>query len=157
MHNAPPVVYPVGRFVWARRMLLLLALSDALALGLWQLSAGASWLKWAWLVWAVCLCAALYTRLRDVASGGLLVWTGEDWLLRDVNGGEIQAQLSVVLDSGSALGLVFRTVGGPWHQGQCFAWLEERDMPQMWHGFRCAVYSRSTDGRQPDGHIPDSF
>lgn len=156
MHNAPPAVYPVGRFVWARWVLLLLALSAALAQGLWQISVGASWPQWAWLAWAVCVCAALYTSSSDMASEGLLVWTGEDWLWRDDKGREIQVHLSVLLDSGSALGLVFRTAGEAWPLWHRFAWLQERDMPQMWHGFRCAVYSRSTAERKPDDHTPDS-
>ena len=157
MHNAPPVVFPVGRFVWGRRVMLVLALCGALGLGFWQANANASGVQWAWASWGICVLAAMYASTKDTLAGGTLVWTGEVWLWRDAKGREMETQLRVLLDVGSALGLGLRPVEAPWRLSQRFVWLEGRDMPQMWHGLRCAVYSRSNVERKPADHASDAF
>lgn len=157
MHNAPPVVFPVGRFVWARRLLWVLALCGALGLVFWQANTNSFGVKWAWASWGICVLAATYASTSDILLGGYLVWTGEVWLWRDAKGREMEMQLRVLLDVGSALGLVLRCADAPWYFPQRFAWLEDRDMPQMWHGLRCAVYSRPKAVRKPGDHVSDAF
>ena len=99
----------------------------------------------------------MYASKQDLLAGGCLIWTGEFWLWRDAKGRETETQLQVMLDVGSAIGLVLVPVDAPWRWTQRFAWLEGRDMPQLWHGFRCAVYSRSKAERKSAHHAGDAF
>jgi hypothetical protein len=150
MHNAPPVAFPVGRFVWGRALWLSASLLGASGLIVWQQTSGASGagvlLPWAF--WAVCVAGAAVWCPRQHLSQGRLFWSGEDWFWmpdRAAGQGEIQSvSLSVGLDLGFGLLLWLRltpegaTKPGPLRS----AWLEKQSMPSKWHGFRCAVYSR---------------
>jgi hypothetical protein len=152
MHNAPPVAYPVGRFVWGRVLFVLVFLLSAAGLTSWQwLSQAASTMVWsAWVFWAVCASATAYGGPKQTLSEGHLLWSGEAWLWQSVLGADALSQddqglnLAVGMDFGGGMLLLLqagdepRQGHGPWF---C-AWVSERAMPSKWHGFRCAVYSR---------------
>jgi hypothetical protein len=152
MHNAPPVAFPVGRFVWGRALMLGLAWLSALGLIGWQVFGQASvGMKiLAWIFWAMCVGTAAAWCPRQALTKGRVFWSGEAWLWQlEGNEGRGQAEeqrieVSVGLDMGFGLLLFVRMLD---EQGQSCgrlvsAWLQERTMPSKWHGFRCAVYSR---------------
>jgi hypothetical protein len=152
MHNAPPVAYPVGRFVWGPVLLAAVLLLSAAGLVSWQLqSQASSTLVWsAWIFWAACGAATVYGGPKQTLSEGHLLWSGEAWLWQSVLGEDALSQddqglnLAVGMDFGGGMLLLLQAGGelrqghGPWF---C-AWVSEQAMPSKWHGFRCAVYSR---------------
>ena len=141
MHNAPPVVFPVGRFVWGRWVMLALALLGGIGL-MWHPHFPVFNLQpWALSGWGLLLLAAIWATRVDHWQTGTLVWTGEVWLWRDPQDHEWEVGLQVVWDTGSAMGLALspqRTYRVPLKR---FVWLSQDDLPVLWHGFRCAVYS----------------
>ena len=146
MLNAPPVAFPVGRFVWGRVAHFLLAMCGATGLLIWQVQANVSSIQsWvSWFFWCVCVVAALWWAPRQTLSDGRMFWSGESWFCISPEGHQQGIEVSVCLDLNSALGLFVQPVdesGQP--QGPAaYAWMRERTMPSKWHGFRCAVYSR---------------
>jgi len=149
MYNAPPVAFPVGRFVWGRAALMGAALLSALGLVGWQVSGQASFamVGSAWFFWALCMFGAVVWGPRQAMQGGRVFWSGEAWLWLADEGKnkdeELRIEVTVGLDLGSRLLLFVRMLD---EQEQrygllSFAWLEEVTMPSKWHGFRCAVYS----------------
>ena len=149
MHNAPPVVYPVGRFVWGIWILGGLALLGAAGLLVWQIAALPDWpyMAAAWLLWGASLLGALVCWYQERSSCGQLVWSGEDWFWRDPLGADMPVRLHVLLDAGRFMILAY--VGFEGHSLQNhraqYAVLHHASMPSFWHGFRCAVYSRPKD------------
>ncbi|MCE2781272.1 hypothetical protein [Limnohabitans sp.] len=149
MHNAPPVAFPVGRFVWGRVLLWAAATLSAAGLIGWQMhSQAATWLvACAWGFWWLCWVATAAWAPRQHASGGNLFWTGEAWFWQAEHALSAPAQavrLTVGLDTGSGLLMWVQHVDD---QGRAMgpltsAWLQSDAMPSKWHGFRCAVYSR---------------
>ena len=149
MHNAPPVAFPVGRFVWGRVLGLATATLSAAGLIAWQVqSQAATWLvACAWGFWALSWVATAAWAPCQHASGGRLFWTGESWFWQAEHELSAQAQavrLTVGLDTGSGLLMWVQSVDD---QGRVMgpltsAWLQADAMPSKWHGFRCAVYSR---------------
>ncbi len=149
MYNAPPVAFPVGRFVWGRVVLLAAATLSAVGLIVWQMqSQAATWLvACAWGFWLLCWVATAAWAPQQHASGGRLLWTGDAWFWQAEHDLSAQAQavrLTVGLDTGSGLLLWVQSVDD---QGRVMgplssAWLQADAMPSKWHGFRCAVYSR---------------
>jgi len=149
MHNAPPVAFPVGRFVLGRALFLAAATLSAAGLVGWQMQSQASTLlvACAWGLWLLCGVAAAAWSPRQHVSGGSLFWTGEAWFWQAEHDLSAQAQavrLTVGLDTGSSLLMWVQSVDdqdrvrGPLTS----AWLQADAMPSKWHGFRCAVYSR---------------
>jgi hypothetical protein len=146
MHNAPPVVFPVGRFVWGRWVMLALAFLGGIGL-LWHpLFPVLNVHPWALSAWGLLLLAALWATRVDHWQNGTLVWTGELWLWRDPQEHEWEVSLQVVLDTGSSMGLALTPLRtGPISMKR-FVWLSQGDLPVLWHGFRCAVYSPAFKG-----------
>jgi hypothetical protein len=147
MHNAPPVVYPVGRFVWGAWISGVIAAVGAAALWVWQVLAlpDSLHIGAAWAVWSASLFGAVLSWPTEGAGPGCLVWTGEVWLWQDASGAETPVHVQVVLDAGRFMAL---SCAGA-QKGVCvgqrvqFALLRRASMPSFWHGFRCAVYSCS--------------
>jgi hypothetical protein len=149
MYNAPPVAFPVGRFVWGRLVLVLPLGLSAAGLISWQIQSQVTPLQvtLAWGVWLFCGVAAAFWVPRQGISGGSLFWTGEAWVWQAEHAlsGQSQAvHLTVAWDTGSGLLLWVKRVDD---QGRvkgplASAWLQADAMPSKWHGFRCAVYSR---------------
>jgi len=161
MHNAPPVAYPVGRFVWGPVLLAAVFLLSAAGLVSWQFqSQASSTLVWsAWIFWAACGAATVYGGPKQTLSEGHLLWSGEAWLWQSALGEDALSQddqglsVAVGMDFGGGMLLLLQAGGelrqghGPWF---C-AWVSEQAMPSKWHGFRCAVYSRPKVIRQSQG------
>ena len=149
MHNAPPVDFPVGRFVGGRVLWMAAATLSAAGLIAWQMqSQVAPWqVAFAWGLWLLCGLATAAWAPRQHASAGSLFWTGDAWFWQGEQARSAQAQavwLTVGLDTGSGLLLWLQNVDD---QGRLMgplssAWLQADAMPSKWHGFRCAVYSR---------------
>lgn len=149
MHNAPPVFYPVGRFVWGRWLLIGLCVLSAAGIVHWQMQSLTTEPKvWsAWLFWCICTLSAALWGSRQILTEGQLGWSGESWYWRadgDAAGRTQSVAVSVGLDTGRGLLLWLqpldeqdRSVGR-----LLSAWIEEGGMSSKWHGIRCAVYSR---------------
>jgi hypothetical protein len=158
MHNAPPVVYPVGRFSFGPILLVAVCSLSAVGLLSWQIqSLATSAMIWAaWCVWGICvLTAALWTP-RQALVGGRLGWSGEAWFWQadgDSAGYAQAVAVSVGLDSGQGLLLWVQPLNEQGRtQGRLrSAWLQAGAMPSKWHGFRCAVYSRPKTTALSDG------
>ncbi|PIT72653.1 hypothetical protein [Limnohabitans sp. G3-2] len=152
MHNAPPVAYPVGRFVWGPVLLGGVLFLSAAGLMAWQWQSQASHaMVWgAWIFWAASAAATACAGPRQILSGGDLLWLGETWLWRSavaadaLSEEEQELNVAVGLDWGTGMLLLLQEEPtaqqgrGPWF---C-AWVSQQTMPSQWHGFRCAVYSR---------------
>jgi hypothetical protein len=161
MHNAPPVAFPVGRFVWGRAAWWVMTCLGAGGLAAWQMLGLVSGVAvfLAWIFWGLCVGGAALWAPRQTLAGGRLFWSGEAWFWQaeddrgPVECAEQGLVLSVGLDGGSGLLLFVRRRDrqgqgcGPW----ACAWLAERDMPSRWHGLRCAVYSRPKVRHASDG------
>ncbi len=149
MHNAPPVAYPVGRFVWGRVLAAAIASLSALGLigwqGLAQVSGLQAWLAWGF--WSVCVLGAILRSPGQTLADGHLLWSGESWFWRADGDPASHAQalsVAVGLDAGDRVLLWVHRLDA---QGRTCgpltcAWVQAQAMPSKWHGFRCAVYSR---------------
>ncbi len=146
MHNAPPVVAPVGRFVWA----------VPIWTG-WIVVGVAGWVIWLQLALPSVARALTVTALMMLAWGfawgcgiqeqlacGQLVWSGENWCWRNEGQDDMSVQLTKVVDWNSGMLVALKCQDEPrvgWTRTR-YAYLTRQEMPRQWHGFRCAVYSR---------------
>ncbi len=162
MYNAPPVVFPVGRFAWGRVWGVGAAALSAIGLLAWQwlTQAHGMWMACMWGGWLMCLLGAAWWAPRQLWVSGCLVWSGEAWFWQaePSQSGPLQpVSLSVGLDTGHSMLLWVRRLDAkavrinPWGS----AWLQEDAMPTKWHGFRCAVYSRPKGDRAADRSVTD--
>ena len=161
MHNAPPVAYPVGRFVWGWPLFVGVLVISAAGLLSWQIQSQATGaLVWsAWACWVVCASATAYGAPQQTLSEGFLLWNGQAWMWRSRLGAEVLPDedqglhLTVGLDLGAAMLVLLRT-GHATRRGRgrffC-AWVSAQTMPSKWHGFRCAVYSRPMAVKESNG------
>lgn len=154
MFNAPPVAFPVGRFVGVRAAWLLLVLLSAGGLLAWSQLAQVSTalVMAAWSLWGLCGVGAAVAGTRQTLSDGQLLWDGQSWSWQPRLGQGFELQLTVGLDLGHGLLLFARRNQGP-AQGlghRVCAWVSQSAMPSNWHGFRCAVYCRHTGSRSRD-------
>ncbi len=149
MQNAPPVVFPVGRFAIERWIMGILSIGSALALGVWQAMTHHVLQNWAWALWAVVVVTAVCIWPKERLGPGDLIWDGQIWHWRDARGHETPANLLVLLDSGSGLGVRVSMPKSLHAWAHRFAWLRLRDMPSAWHGLRCAVYSAHDSASDP--------
>ena len=157
MHNAPPVVYPVGLFVWGRLLFVAVCVFSAVGLFSWQWQTLTTEPElWAaWLLWVVCALSAALWAPRQTLTGGRLGWSGEAWFWQAHADSVEQSQavaVSVGLDTGQGLLLWLQPLNEEGRaQGRLLcAWLQARAMPSKWHGFRCAVYSRPKTAALPN-------
>ena len=142
MNNAPPVVFPVGRFILGPMVLLFLALSSAVGLFFWQRQAEAGPTLWVWTGWCCCSLAAVFAWTQERLTKGSLVWSGDAWWWRDSAGRDFEIQIHLLADVDAAVWVSFQTIPASAGLKTRFAWMDSREMPALWHGFRCAVYSR---------------
>lgn len=154
MHNAPPVVYPVGRFVWGARLSWLLAVLSAVALLAWrELSQNKGFLEiMALMCWLISVTTAMVLAKRDFLSEGQLLWDGQGWHWQDLQRHEHPVHVHVLLDTGHSLFVVCQGLNAPVRAPlrRQFALLHRATMPLSWHGFRCAVYSRPMGDARPE-------
>lgn len=105
MRNAPPVLVPVGRFVWGGRIALMLALLTALVWLVLARMQAMSAARMALLALA-CLFAAGLSWLawqREQLPSGELAWDGEDWWYRPADGKSQRVRVSLNWDAGRAM------------------------------------------------------
>jgi len=140
MHNAPSVVYPLGRSRFQGLALLGLWLSGLLVMALWWLAApGPDWRL------GVSMAAVL---AAGVAAGlgwknsptGQLRWDGQDWRWesRGYQSGTPVRSLSVTLDFQFILLLRLENHD----HATLWLWAQRAAMPERWLDLRRAVYSR---------------
>ncbi len=151
-HNAPPVVYPVGRFVWGRVVFVFVTVCSASGLVLWQTEAATRPYGFAaWILWVACSLGTAVLAPRQTLTHGELVWTGEAWVWQfrghDQRFQEQKVHLEKGFDTGSGLLLWIKLMDaqGIGRSSLRGAWFYEAQLPSKWHGFRCAVYSRTGD------------
>ena len=146
MHNAPPVAFPVGRFVWGRLAAVVIALLSAMGLLVWQVQAQTSSAEVlaAWTFWWLCVGGATVWAPRQTLTGGRLFWNGQAWFWQPMEGEHQGLDVSVGWDAGDTLLLFvrFQDAQGTGRGALACAWVNAAAMPSKWHGFRCAVYSR---------------
>lgn len=146
MHNAPPVVVPVGRFAWGVRMAVVCGVFTALAclltacvyplaldrlgalLGAFVLVAALAWVAWQF----------------DAVPPGDLCWDGQSWFFHATG---TAAPLSVTVqldwDGGRVMLLRLCAHRADWPWGR-YTWVQASTIPVHWHGLRCAVYGGDT-------------
>ena len=138
-HNAPPVVYPLGRSLFLCRWLLALWFAGLLSVLLWaasaRLLAGAVTLA---LVVVLGAGMALWVSWKNLQCGQL-TWDGDIWYWESMGCQECNAlhELSVVADLQSRLLLRFegQTGKGLW------LWAERASLPDRWLDLRRAVFA----------------
>ncbi|WP_092130665.1 hypothetical protein [Polaromonas sp. YR568] len=140
LHNAPPVVYPLGRSRFLGALLLGLWLLGLVALLLWYFQ-GAAQPDWRIALMGSSLLGA------GVAAGlawqrapvGRLAWDGEIWRWEGpaYQAGIVEYELSVLGDFQQLLLLRLENPDHP----SLWLWVERRAMPQRWLDLRRAVYS----------------
>lgn len=138
-HNAPPVVYPLGRSPLLGKVLLVFWLAGLLSVLLWWYATG----RFDWRI-ALGLAAVLMAGLAARTSwtrvaGGQLAWDGDLWHWESASyqAGVAEHQLSVVADFQTRLLLRLE------NQARASLWLlaEQCAMPDRWLDLRRAVYS----------------
>lgn len=138
-HNAPPVVYPLGRSRLQGQLLLSIWLMVAIAVGVWiansQLFGGRQALGLALLTVSG---AAAWTGWKNSAVGQLS-WDGQDWHWQS-NGyqaGAVDHNVSIAFDFQS---LMLLRVDNRAH-AKLWLWAERSAFPERWLDLRRAVYS----------------
>ena len=147
--NAPSVDYPVGRFfmsIWVAWTLASIAII---------LYVGAHWGRdfsdWRVAYWIPCWMACCWLLFRYLKSGQSpcwLSWDGNKWQIQNLYPShsavsEVAANDDMVvhLDFQKLLFVSLQSDKGKRH----WFWLSQESFPDRWHGFRCAVYSRSEE------------
>jgi toxin CptA len=140
LHNAPPVVYPLGRSRFLGALLLGLWFLGLFAFLLWHYQ-GAGQLDWRFiLMGASVLGAGIAAAMAwQNAPLGRLAWDGETWRWQGpgYQVGAIEYELHVL---GDFQHLLLLRLENPDHAG-LWLWVERRAMPDRWLDLRRAVYS----------------
>lgn len=139
-HNAPPVVYPLGRSRFLGAFLLGLWLCGLLLTLLWffQTTRQPDWRIALALLCVAGAGAAAYTGWRN-APAGRLAWDGQVWRWESpgYQAGAAEYELSVLADFQRALLLRLENQA----HARLWLWVERRGMPERWLDLRRAVYS----------------
>jgi hypothetical protein len=147
-HNAPSVIYPLGRSRFLGWLLLLAwSLTGLLTAAWWHAVAAGDarpWLGWAtWL-----LAGFVIARGWHSSPVGQLGWDGQHWTWESPvyqDGGNLEAP-HVVLDLQSAVLLrLDNPAGASW-----WLWAERRALPPRWLDLRRAIYARPRPQAQTD-------
>jgi toxin CptA len=150
-HNAPPVVYPLGRSRFLGVLLLGLWLCGLLLVLAWFFL-GAGLLDWRIALALACVLgagAAAYAGWRN-APAGQLAWDGEVWRWESpgYQAGVAEYGLSVLADFQHALLLRLENQA----HACLWLWMERRSMPERWLDLRRAVYSPHKSLAAPWAH-----
>ena len=148
MHSAPPVLVPVGRFVWGTRIAAGLALITLLAslVWLWQSQADANQVAAVLLGWLAMAALSAAVLRWQAGAPGQLRWDGEAWWFEAAETASAAQTVAVqpVWDLGSAMCLRLQAQGVPWRARSAYVWLRAQDLPRAWHALRCAVHQDHT-------------
>ncbi len=136
MHNAPAVVYPVGRSHFQAQLMAGLLACDGLALARWGASVDA--VGWPHMLAGAftALVAAAMLRAWWQTPQGQLIWDGSVWTLA-LQASATQVQPELVLDFQAALLLRLR---GPDKPQLRWVWLERSSHATRWLALRRAVH-----------------
>jgi toxin CptA len=140
LHNAPPVVYPLGRSRFLGALLLGLWFCGPFAILLWHVQ-GTGQFDWRLVLMAVSvLVAGVLAGIgwRN-APVGRLAWDGQIWRWESpaYESGAIEYELRVLADFQRLLLLRLESPG----HARLWLWVEMRAMPERWLDLRRAVYS----------------
>lgn len=146
-HNAPPVVYPLGRS----------RLQGVLLLGLWFTALSLP-LLWFYVTrqfdWRIFLAIAAVMGAGAVAymgwrnsPVGQLAWDGQLWRWESPSYqvGVVEQKLAVIFDFQHLLLLRIENPA----QASLWLWVERKAFPDRWLDLRRAVYSPHKEARQP--------
>lgn len=148
LHNAPSVIYPLGRSRFLGWLLLLAwGLVGVLTVAWWFAAAAGDARPWlggaTWL-----LAGFVMARGWHSSPDGRLVWDGQHWAWESPvyqDGGDLAAP-QVVLDLQFAVLLrLDNPAGASW-----WLWAERRALPARWLDLRRAVYARPRPEAQTD-------
>lgn len=143
MRRAPPVLVPVGRFVWGPRIAWGLGFFSAAILvlsgGLSGMSVGR--LCVVALGWGVAALVCARLMRHAFLPPGELAWDGQGWWYRSQGQPASAVQVATRWDAGRALLLAIRARDD---SPARHAWLQAGHMPLQWHGLRCALYDRDS-------------
>ena len=144
MRNAPPVLVPVGRFVWCNRIVAVLAVFTALIclLAAWGLSIPVSRAMPVGLAWTLSVSAAWWIWRHEALPPGELSWDGQSWWFRPDDGGALPAMVVLQWDAGR--GMLLQLTCPVLGRFSRYAWVQASGMPAQWHGLRCAVHASDT-------------
>jgi hypothetical protein len=149
MHNAPSVLYPVGRCALPGWLMLALWLLGCVAACATSVAGDFHWGQWRWSVLACALLLAGWTALRTwraLPAQGLLHWDGHDWWWTQSHSrpsdATVPVRLRVHLASQRHLLLHMQPADG----AARWLCLCAATAPTHWHALRCAVYSRAVGG-----------
>lgn len=151
LHNAPPVVYPLGRSRFLGALLLGLWLLGLFALLLWHFQ-GAAQLDWRFALMGVfVLGAGIAANIAwQNAPVGRLAWDGQAWRWESLayQAGTVEYELCVL---GDFQHLLLLRLENPDH-ANLWLWVERRAMPERWLDLRRAVYSPRKVSSSPWQH-----
>ena len=153
-HNAPPVVYPLGRSPFLGGLLLVLWLAGLFTVLLWwNVTRQPDWRML--LAGFSVLLAGLAARITwDNFPGGQLAWDGDVWRWESASyqTGAGEHALSVIADFQQRLLLRLENRDG----ASLWLWVEQNTMPERWLDLRRAVYSphRSRASLPPHDVVP---
>ena len=138
-HNAPPVVYPIGRSRVQGLVLLVLWCAGALGVALWaQATREVDWRILCAFVAVLLAGAAVYTGWKN-SPVGQLAWDGQSWRWESpgYQTGVAEQTLSVVADFQNLLMLRLENQA----KARLWLWTERGASPARWMDLRRAVYS----------------
>ncbi len=144
-HNAPPVVYPLGRSRFQVQLLAGLWLVGLLVVAFWVATSQATgWRQGLGLATLVLAAAAMWAGWTNSAIGQL-AWDGQSWCWESqgYQAGSTGHDVSVAFDFQS---LMLLRLDNPAHVG-LWLWAERRAFPERWLDLRRALYSPR---RQPN-------
>lgn len=153
-HNAPPVIYPIGRSFFLGSLLAVLWLAGLISVLLWWYATRHADWRMA-LALAAVLVAGTAARLSwNNLPSGQLAWNGEVWRWESASyqTGIAELELSVIADFQRRLLLRLENHA----HASLWLWAEQRTMPDRWLDLRRAVYSphKSMTSSPPHDFFP---
>lgn len=139
IHNAPPVVYPLGRSAFQGWLLLGLWLAGLQVFVLWIYASRHQ--DTTALVLAASILAAGFASWRGWKNApvGLLAWDGQQWRWESTGykAGIAEQELTVIADFQRILLLRIQNQA----KASLWLWAEQKVFPDRWMDLRRAVYS----------------
>jgi len=147
-HNAPSVVYPLGRSHFGDLFLLGCWLTGLSLVVLWFYTARLVDWRIGLEIFAICSVGVGIKKYGGNSPVGQLAWDGEAWRWESsgYQTGLAEQTISVVVDLQDVLLLRLENQA----RAKMWLWVEKKKMPERWLDLRRAVYSpnKSTDRAQ---------